>query len=100
MLWIGIALVVGALVLNVVSVRLRRKGQPAAVADVSSIDDVTRSEIDVLVAEGDTIDPVSLAEIDALIAADNPVAAIKLVRERTGWGLADSKRWVDARTGR
>jgi ribosomal protein L7/L12 len=149
MLGIGIALVAGALVLNVISVRLRRRdgARPAApTPDVSAIDDSTRSEIDELVADdnkiaaikrlrtavpglglaeakaridawgtgpfqavagdspatsdADPLDPASLAEIDALIADDQLIPAIKLVRERTGWGLADAKHWVDARSGR
>jgi len=142
MLWIGIALVVGALVLNVISVRMRRseRAAPTAPAAVSeSLDDQTRTEIDELIAEGNKIaaikrlrdavpglglaeaktrvdtwgtassspeepahefDADSLAEVDALIADEQFIPAIKLVRERTGWGLADAKRWVDARAGR
>lgn len=36
------------------------------------------------------------AEIDRLLAAGQPISAIKLYRERTGVGLAEAKRAIDA----
>lgn len=47
------------------------------------------------------LDPSVRAEIDRLIAAEQPIAAIKLLREVTGWGLKDAKDAIDAwREGR
>jgi ribosomal protein L7/L12 len=37
-------------------------------------------------------------EVDALLQQDRYVEAIKLVQERTGWGLGDCKAYVDALT--
>lgn len=151
MLWFGIALVVLALVLRLVSVRLRRNearqapsntGEPrAVVTDVADIDASVRAEIDQLLAaenkiaaikrlreavpglgladakkhidawgrgtprvavtgQDDALDAESLSRIDELIADEQLIPAIKLVRERTGWGLREAKIWVDTRAGR
>jgi ribosomal protein L7/L12 len=37
-----------------------------------------------------------VAEIDRLVAVDQPIVAIKLVREHTGLGLKESKNVIDA----
>lgn len=40
--------------------------------------------------------PASVAvEIDRLVSANQPIQAIKLLREHTGFGLAESKRAID-----
>ena len=80
MLWIGIALVVCALILNFVGLRLRRQGMEARGPrpDPSSLDPLTRLEIDELVADGKTIH------------------AIKRLREALpGLGLAEAKAHID-----
>lgn len=88
MLWIGIALIAGSIVLNVISVRIRRRGQaqPAPAPASVALDKVLDSDAE--------------AEIDGLIENGELIKAIKVLRERTGWGLADAKRWVDKRAGR
>jgi ribosomal protein L7/L12 len=43
----------------------------------------------------DPADIASDAEVQALLAGGNTIAAIKRVRELTGWGLKESKDFVD-----
>lgn len=48
-----------------------------------------------------SLPPSIVVEIDNLISAGQPVRAIKLLRDRTGLGLKDAKREIDAwRSGR
>lgn len=41
--------------------------------------------------------PDLAAEVDELLARNQKIAAIKLVRERTGMGLKEAKDWVERR---
>ena len=43
----------------------------------------------------DLSNPELEAEVTAMIRQGHTIAAIKRLREATGWGLADAKRWVD-----
>lgn len=42
------------------------------------------------------LSPEATAEIDHLVAAEQPIAAIKLLREHAGLGLKESKDLIDA----
>jgi len=46
-------------------------------------------------ATGGELDPDDLAEVRALLGANQKIAAIKLVRERTGMGLKEAKDFVE-----
>lgn len=43
-----------------------------------------------------SLSPEAVAEIDRLVAAEQPIAAIKLLREQAGLGLKESKNLIDA----
>lgn len=42
-----------------------------------------------------SLPPAVFAEIDQLIDAGNQIHAIKVLREHTGWGLRESKEYID-----
>lgn len=42
-----------------------------------------------------TIPQADMTEIGELIHNNRVIEAIKIIRRNTGWGLAESKRWVD-----
>lgn len=50
---------------------------------------------------GASLDPAIVADVDGLLARGSTIAAIKVLRERTGWGLKEAKervdRWVPGR---
>lgn len=47
------------------------------------------------------LDPATVAEVDALLAGGRAIPAIKVLRERTGWGLREAKERIDRwETGR
>lgn len=43
-----------------------------------------------------SLPPEAVAEIDRLVAAEQPIAAIKLLRQEAGLGLKESKDLIDA----
>jgi hypothetical protein len=60
----------------------------------------TTAEIDLPATEVRAALPPSVAEeIDRLVAADQPIAAIKLLREHSGYGLKESKHLVESWPG-
>jgi large subunit ribosomal protein L7/L12 len=59
---------------------------PRDVADITGPDDLDEEDLD--------------REVRVLLEQGKVVHAVKLVREATGWGLADAKRFVDQRRGR
>ena len=42
------------------------------------------------------IDEMTLNRIKALLKQGNKLQAIKLLREKTGWGLAEAKKYVES----
>jgi ribosomal protein L7/L12 len=59
---------------------------PRDVADIVGPDDLDEDDLD--------------RNVRMLLDQGKVVHAVKLVREATGWGLADAKRFVDQRRGR
>jgi len=86
MLWLGIALLLLALVLRIVSVRMRRTtGQVTASAPSAPTPRVS------------DLDAETRAEIDALLDNENRIKAIKRLRGAVpGLDLAEAKAQIDA----
>ncbi|MGN8025359.1 ribosomal protein L7/L12 [Microbacterium sp. 22242] len=104
-IWILLAVAVVALVLTVIGVSrtIRPKppeplgaiGDPAMLADPATLVDpatLTPSAV----GTADPLPAAVIAQIDALVAKQQPITAIKVLREHSGLSLREAKDQIDA----